>query len=163
MGSCFPNAVINSVPRFGKYINKLKFYRKCPTRRVKDTKIYDIENTSCVKNVMRVTPFSRIEREPRGATIILRGINYRVYIFTCSVRSDEYKYKTKHAFVFDNNFKPLHQSICCGSLIDNRADAHICVIDDKERETNINLRYALKDLFGGHCTAEYVYKIIPCE
>ena len=68
----------------------------------------------------------------------------------------------KHVFVFDRNFKPLHRSKFCGSLIDNRADAPICVLEDKEGETNMNLRYALKDLFGGQCTVECVYKITPC-
>ena len=82
---------------------------------------------------------------------ILRRVNYGVYICTCSVRSDEYKCKTKHVF-FYSNFKPFHQSKCYVALIDNRADATIFVLEDREIETKINLRHALKDLFGGQCT-----------
>ena len=64
MISCLQDAVINSTPKIGKYINKLELYRQCPPRRVKDTKMSEIENISCVRNVIRVTPVSGIEREP---------------------------------------------------------------------------------------------------
>ena len=80
--------VINSASRIGKYINKLEFYRQFPPRRVKDEKIFEIENTSCVRNVIRVTPVFRIEREPWGAACILRKVNYGVYICTCYVNID---------------------------------------------------------------------------
>ena len=56
MRSRLQDAVINSAPRIGKYIDKHEFYRQCPPRRVKDTNIYKIENTSCVRNCMKVTP-----------------------------------------------------------------------------------------------------------
>ena len=69
----------------------------------------EIENTSCVRNVMRVTPVSGIEIEPWGAASILRRVNYGVYICTCSVISDEYKCNKKHSFVYDSQFKPLNQ------------------------------------------------------
>ena len=61
MRSCLQDAVINYDPMIGKYINKLELYRQCPTRRVKDKKMSEIENTSCVKNVMKVTPVYGIE------------------------------------------------------------------------------------------------------
>ena len=57
---CLQYAVINFAPRIGKYINKLELYRQCPPRRVKDTKMSEIKNNSCVRNVMRVTPVSII-------------------------------------------------------------------------------------------------------
>ena len=88
MMSCLQDAVNNSVPRIGKYINKLEFYRQCPPRRVKDTKMSEIENNSSVRYVMRVTPVSGIEREPWGAACILRKVNYGVYICTCYVNID---------------------------------------------------------------------------
>ena len=68
----------------------------------------------------------------------------------------------KHEFVYDIQLKPLHQYKCCGNLIDNRADALICVLEDKDRYTKLNLRYVLKESFGGLCHVEYVYKITPC-
>ena len=40
----------------------------------------------------------------------------------------------KNAFFNDSYFKPLHQSKCWGDIIDNRADAPICVLEDKDRE-----------------------------
>ena len=48
----------------------------------------EIENISCVRNVMRVTPVSGIEREPWVALAILRRFNDGVYICTCSVKYD---------------------------------------------------------------------------
>ena len=129
---------------------------------MKYTKVFEIENTSCVKNVMRVTPVFGIYREPWGAACILRKVNDGVYICICNVKSDEYECSTKYAFVYDSNFKPLHQSKCYGALIDNRSDAPIFVLEDKYREKNINLRYALREFFGGLCHLEYVYKITPC-
>ena len=53
MSSCLQDAVINSAPRIGKYIDNHELYRQCPPRRVKDTNISEIENNSCVRNVMR--------------------------------------------------------------------------------------------------------------
>ena len=78
MRLCLKYAIINYAIRIGKYINKLKLYRQWPPRRVKDTKISKIENTSCVRNVMRVNPVSGIEREPWGAACIMRKVNYGV-------------------------------------------------------------------------------------
>ena len=62
-------------------------------------------------------------------------MNAGVFICTCNVQSVEYNCCKKHAFVYDSHFKPLHQTKCCGVLIDNRADAPICVLEDKERES----------------------------
>ena len=62
MKSFLQDNVINYTPRIGKYINKLELYRQFHPRRVKDTKNSKIENTSCVRNVMRVTLVSGIER-----------------------------------------------------------------------------------------------------
>ena len=52
--------------------------------------------------------------------------------------------KTKHAFFYDSHFKPLYQEIFCGDIIDNISDVPIYVLEDKDRETKINLRHALK-------------------
>ena len=62
MRSCLQDTVIISAPKIGKYLNKLELYRQCPPRKVKNTKSYEIENTSCVRNSMRVTLVSVIER-----------------------------------------------------------------------------------------------------
>ena len=75
---------------------------------------------------------------------------------------NKYKCWTKHAFVYDSHFKPLHQNKCCGVLIDNRADAPICVWEDKYRESKKKLAGALRELFGGKCHVEHVYRITPC-
>ena len=76
MRSCLQDDIINSAPRIGKYIDKHGFYRQCRPRRVKDTNILYIENTSCVRNVMKVTPVFVIEREPWGEACIMIQINY---------------------------------------------------------------------------------------
>ena len=78
MRSCLQYAVINSAPKIVKYINKHELYRQFPPRRVKDTNILYIENTSCVRNVMKVTPVFVIEREPWVEACIMIQINYGV-------------------------------------------------------------------------------------
>ena len=109
MRSCLQDAVINSSPRIGKHINKIELYRQCPHRRVKDTKISEKENTSCVRNVMRVTTVYGIETEPWGAASMTKKVNYGVYICTCNVKYNELMCWKKHEFVYDSHFKPLHQ------------------------------------------------------
>ena len=89
MRSCLQDSVINSAPRIGKYIDQQELYRQCPPRKMKDSNISEIENTSCVRNVTEVTPVSGIEREPWGAACILRRVNDVVFICTCNVQSDE--------------------------------------------------------------------------
>ena len=61
MSSYLQDAVVNSASRIGKYINKLELYRKCPPRIVKNAKISEIENTSCVRIFMKVISVSIIE------------------------------------------------------------------------------------------------------
>ena len=111
---------------------------------MKDTNILDIENNSCVRNVMKVTPEFGIERKPWGAACILIKVNNRVYICIFYVKSDEYKCWTKNSFVYDIQFKPLHHLKFCGALNDNRADAPSCVLENKYRETKLNFKYAHK-------------------
>ena len=89
MRSCLQDSVINSAPRIGKYIDQQELYRQCPPRRVKYSNISEIENTSCVRNVMEVTPVSRIEIEPWGAACIMRRVNDGVFICSCNVQYDE--------------------------------------------------------------------------
>ena len=89
-------------------------------------------------------------------------VNDGVYICKCNVQSVEYKLWTKHAFVYESHYKPLHQTKCCGVLIDNRADAPICVLEGKDRESKKQFNRALKEFFGGKCHVENVYRITPC-
>ena len=56
---------------------------------VKDSKISEIENTSCVRNVMEVTPVFGIERVPWVAASILIRVNDGVFICTYNVQSSE--------------------------------------------------------------------------
>ena len=114
------------------------------------------------KNVMNVTPVSGIDRVPWGVASILRIVNNGVYICTCNVQSVEYNSWTNNAFVYDNHYKPLHQTKCCGVLIDNRADSPICVLEYKDRESKKQLDHAHKEFFGGKCHVENLYKITPC-
>ena len=73
--SCLQNDVVNHSPSIGKYINTLELYNKCPTIRVKDKNMSEIENYLCVRTVMDVTTVLKIEREPRGARSILIKVN----------------------------------------------------------------------------------------
>ena len=131
MRSCLQYAVINSAPIIEKFINKQELYRQCPLRRVKDSHISEIENSSCVRNVMNMTLVSEIERVAWEAASSPRRVNDGVFICTCNVQYFEYNCWTKHAFVYDSHFKLLHQTKCCGVLIGNRDDAPICVLEEK--------------------------------
>ena len=132
MRSFLQDAVINSAPRIGKFINKMELYRQCPPRGVNDSHISEIENSSCVRNVMNVTPVSVIEIVARGAASILKTVNDGVYICVFNVKNVKYDLCTKHAFFYESHCKPLHQTKCCGVLIYNIADAPICVLEDKD-------------------------------
>ena len=134
MRLCLQDAVINSAKRIGKFIDKQELYRTCPPRRVKDSNISKIENTLCVRNVLEVTVVYGIERVHWGPASILRRVNDGFFIYTCNVQSVEYYCWKKHAFVNDSHFKPLHHTTCYWILIDNRADAPISVLEDKDKE-----------------------------
>ena len=105
---------------------------------------------------MNITPVSGIEEVSWGAASILRTVNDWVYICKCNVKNVEYDLWTKHAFVYDSHYKPMHQNKFCGVLIDNRADTPICVLEDKDRESKKQLDHALKEFFGGKCHVENV-------
>ena len=82
---------------------------------------------------MNITPVSRIEEVAWGAASILKTLNDGVYICAFNVRNVKYDLWTNHAFVYDSHYKPLHQTKCCEVLIENRADAHIFVLEEKDR------------------------------
>ena len=81
---------------------------------------------------MIMTPVLNIEREKWVAFNVLRYVNDGVYICLCSVRPEENMCKKKQAFVYNSHLKLLHQPQFFGSLIDNRADAPIFVLDQYE-------------------------------
>ena len=54
--SCPYDAVVNPVPRIGKYINTLVLYRQFTPIQVKDTIVNKVEITSCVSSVMKIFP-----------------------------------------------------------------------------------------------------------
>ena len=114
---------------------------------MKNSHISEIENSACVRNVMNITPVLRIEEVAWSAVSILRRVNDGVYICVYNVHNVKYDLWTKHAFVYDSHYKPLHKTECCGVLIDNRADAPICVLEDTDRATKKDLHYALKEFF----------------
>ena len=111
---------------------------------------------------MNITPVLGIEEIPWGAASILRRVNDGVYICVCNVHNVKYDLWTKHEFVYDSHYKPLHKSECCGVLIDNRAGAPICVLEDNDRASKKDLHLALRHFFEGRCHVEHVYKINPC-
>ena len=81
--SCLQDAIINSAPRIGKYINKLELYNQCPPRGLKDTKMIKIKNTLCERSVVNVNPLFQIEIELWGDASILRTVNNGVFICSC--------------------------------------------------------------------------------
>ena len=95
MRSCLQDAVINSAPRIGNFINKQELYRQCPPRRVKNSHISEIEDYACVGNVMNITPVLGIEEVKWGAASILKTVIDGVYICVCNVHN---VYSTIHCF-----------------------------------------------------------------
>ena len=92
----------------------------------------------------------------------MRRLNDGVYVCTCNVQSVEYNLWKEREFVYNSHYKPLHQTKCCGVLIDNIADAPICVLEYKDRESKKQLDHAHKEFFGGKCHVEIVYRITAC-
>ena len=86
-----------------------------------------------MRNVIKVTPVSEIEQIAWVSASIMRRVNDRFFICTYNVQCVKYNCWKKHAFVYVSHFKPLHQTKCCGVIVDNRADAPICVLEDKDR------------------------------
>ena len=80
----------------------------------------EIENSSCVRDIMNVIPVFNIEGWMWVAWVSLRKFDDGMYICSCSVRYESYMCKTKHAFAYYSHFKPLHQTKCCGGVVDNR-------------------------------------------
>ena len=89
-------------------------------------------------------------------------MNDGVYICVCNVHNVKYDLWTKHVFVYDSHYKPLHKTECCGVLIYNRADEPICVLEDNDRASKRDLDLSPRQLFEGRCHVEHVYKITPC-
>ena len=87
-------------------------YNQLPIRIMKDTKMIEIENTICDGSVKNVNPEFQIEKELWGAAIILRKVNNRVYICSCSARYDEYMCKKKHTF-----FTTVTSNYCIGQNV----------------------------------------------
>ena len=156
---CLHGAIINYAPRIGNYINKKESYIQFPEKRLKDTNINEIKNNAYVYYVMTVTPILKINKVHWTANSILRKVYERVHICTCSVQSSYYHIKTNHAFVYYIHFKPLHQQKCCGVLVDNKVDAHICLFRDNDRESKYDLKIALRSFFGGQYIVKYFYRI----
>ena len=111
---------------------------------------------------MNITQVSGIEEVAWGAVSIIKIVNDVVYICVCNIHNVKYNLWTKHYFVYDSHYKPLHQTECCGVLVDNRADALIFVLEDEDRARNSYLDLALRQFFEWRCQLEYVYKINPC-
>ena len=111
---------------------------------------------------MNITPVSGIEEVAWGAVSIIRRVNDGVYICVCNVQNVKYNFWTKHAFIYDSHYKPLHKTEFYGVLIDNRADAPICVLEEKDRASKKDFHHALRQLFEGRWHVEHVYKITPC-
>ena len=84
---------------------------------------------------MNITPISGIEEVAWDAASIMKTVNDGVYICVCNVHNVKYDLWAKHAFVYDSHYKPLHRTDFCGVLIDNRDDAPICVLENKDRAT----------------------------
>ena len=60
LSSFLHDAIIKSVSSIEKYINKNQLYRKFPCKRVKDMIMIEIDNVSCVRNIMTVAPVLKI-------------------------------------------------------------------------------------------------------
>ena len=61
---------------------------------------------------MTVTPVLKTERENWGTNSMIIKVYDGVYICTYSLLPADYHHETKHAFVYDSNFKPLYQRKC---------------------------------------------------
>ena len=87
---------------------------------------------------MNIAPVLNIDRSKMGTAGILLRIDDGVYVFKCTVYYYVLKHFTQHTFVYDSKFSKKQKSECCGTIIDNRSNAPICVLEEKYRKSNIH-------------------------
>ena len=90
---------------------------------------------------------------------ILQVINDGVCVFICRVFSDVFKIYTSHVFVYESYFAQLENSEYCGSIVDNRSYAHICVLKQKYRTRKTTPNHVLMNFFEGSCIVDYSFKV----
>ena len=85
LGTCLHNAIIHTAPSIGDYIRGCELYIQWPPRRVQEININEIDNSSCVRNVMTVTPMFKKERDKWGTNSILGNFDDGVYMHMFSI------------------------------------------------------------------------------
>ena len=135
-------------------MNKHELYRKWTHRGVKYTNINYIESYPCVINVTIMTPVLNIEREKLVAFSVLRKVNDRVYICSCSVRPEEYTCKKKKCIFLRQLLQTFASIFFLDiSLITEQMLLFVFWMNMTE-ETKINLEHDHKISFVVLCTDE---------
>ena len=80
--------------------------------------------------------------EKIGTMGILLVIYDSFYVCICTVYSSVLKIVTQHEFIYDGHFAAKDNSKWCGTIIDNRSYAPICVLEGKD----IKIKAALKNM-----------------
>ena len=75
------------LPRESFFFEKLKLYIQCPSRRVKDTHMTELEKCGFVSYIITISPVLNIDREKMGAMGVLLVIDDVVYVCICTVYS----------------------------------------------------------------------------
>ena len=157
--SCLHDEIINDAARIGKQIDKLKFYVQYTPRRVKETKIKELEKWECVSSVMNIAPVLTIEREKNGTMGIVPKIDDGVYVWICTIYTENLKQFTQNAFVYDIHFLTKKNSEWWGKIIDSRSYAPIYVLEEKDRKRKNTLKNMLMSFFEGKCIMKYEFKV----
>ena len=66
---------------------------------------------------------------------------------------------SQHAFFYDSNFSTKENSKCCGTIIDNRSYATICVLEEKCIKIKAAMHNMLSKLFDGKWIVEFLFKV----
>ena len=94
-----------------------------------------------------------------GAMRILLVIDDGVYVCICTVYYSVFKEVTQHAFIYDSHFSKKWKSEFCGSIIDNRSYAPICVLEEKYRKIKGAPNNMLKKFFDRNCIVDFSFKV----
>ena len=112
---------------------------------------------------MTIAPVLNIEREKMGPLGILMRIYDGVYVCNYTVYSCILKQCTQHEFFYDSYFSSKEKILCCGTIIDNRSYAHICVLEEKYIKSKHTLKNMLRIFFEGTCIVKYAFKVTSYE
>ena len=114
-----------------------------------------MEKCECASSVNTIAPVWSIEIEKIGSMGILLKIDDGVYVCINTFYTATLKQFTQQECFYDSHFLTKEKSECCGTIIDNRSYAPICVLEKIIRIIKHTLKNMLRNFFEKKFTVEF--------